>query len=963
MLTSEPDASVHPPPVGRTVTGQLTRLALVSAVLPLLVGAGVVALALRSSVDQADTRAARAVEVAQTELAGPAAARDAAAAAQLIDRFMVERLDDAVALSRNPVVVGAVTAPREELDAIADWSPSLIEARLDAKADQLDSTGVTEEALEAAVGDHPSYRSALVTDANGYVVGATAGGDFAHRHQPWWQAAWRSGAHLGPIEADSSGTLTLTLAVRVDHPDTGRAVGVVLATIDAGAVVRASDLSSGEGDRASQVWVLHPNGTQLAGAEPPPDSAPVVADALAAVAGGSRSGSAVGDDAVTGYATTANRYPIDRLGMDIAGPSLVAVVSRPATPTTSALGGVIDGIGADLRSRALALALILGGLLLAAGAGAYLAARTTSRRIVEPMYVLRNEAHRLADSELPELVTLLRSTDGSGELPVVDLIELDAEGEVAELADAFNRLRATTVELAAGQALDHSKELASVLINLGRRNQQLIGRQLRFIDELELTESDPDVLRNLFTLDQMATRMRRNADNLLVLAGEQTMRHSGRPLPVEEVLRAATSEVEHFARVKLTTVDQALVQPAAVNDLTHLLAELIENATLFSPADTPVEVAGRWDGDLTYTISVSDRGPGLSRPDLAAANARITQPVMPADQPINRLGLYVVGRLAHHHQIDARLVESATTGTTAKVTLRLSTVTPVPQPSGEVIGSRLRTTAEVRERRAGAFPPPVRPSTSGQLPVIEPEVDLEPARAEPAAQPEPAADQDPGEELPIPPFRARRSKLGASAETGAETEAEEPALPHPPEPPRRQPAGQGSEPETGSVPLVTIEPVAIEWPRQVMIDPTPMLVPGPVAALGPGRPAGTARRAQPGDETGGEPIPLPPVPPQTNGVPGQATNGSHHPVGTSDEEVDHGPMAPPVLALVSSNGNHEHEDRAVAIRDRLTRFSEAVAAAKAVHNHPSGHQPGTSVPVGSPLGLSPSGSEVDEEDG
>lgn len=325
--------------------------------------------------------------------------------------------------------------------------------------------------------------------------------------------------------------------------------------------------------------------------------------------------------------------------------------------------------GTDFDNAALALLLVTVTVSAAAALAVYWSTRRLAAGIIGPIRELQVEADRLAVQDLPRLVDGLRSTDGSGEIPAVDLIDIDATGEVADLAASFNALRTATIDTVASQTIGRSRDLAGVLVNLGRRNQRLIGRQLQLIDRLEATESDPDMLRHLFTLDQMATRMRRNAESLLVLAGERVDRQIQIPLPVDEVLRAATSEVEAYHRVTQSGVEPATISPRAVSDLTHLLAELIENATGFSESDRPVVLMGRWEERGGYTISVVDEGVGMSHRRLAEANRRITSSAVGDHSPTSYLGLFVVGRLAARHRIDARLVEAAPSGTIAKVTL------------------------------------------------------------------------------------------------------------------------------------------------------------------------------------------------------------------------------------------------------------------------------------------------------
>ncbi|MCP5032212.1 MAG: hypothetical protein GY939_10440, partial [Actinomycetia bacterium] len=703
-----------------SIIGMIRMRLIVLAVVPVLVAAVLITAGALVTAQRAEDR----ISAAESDLAFDTIAAGHVSQAQAItsgvDRFVIERFDDAIEWGHDDAVVDAIAADYEQTETMAQWSVALIESRLDA-TDQLDASGLSASYLEAKVSGSSTHLGALFTDGNGYTIGAVGTGDaFVHREQDWWQAAWRSGAYIGQGAAVDGTDPSYILAIRIDHPANRRPLGVFQTTIN-GSFIQAMADAGADPSRGVEITVVDPGGLPVAQSVQPSTPTRGTVDGEEAVsltiASSQRSGPMVGDDFVAGFATTSSRYTIERLGVDVTGIELAAVVVQPSSVALAPLDA-LNQVGPDLRSQAIVWALALAALATAAAATAYLAGRSLSRRIAQPISYLCHEAHRMADSELPKLVTALRSTDGSGELPVVDLIEIEGHGEVAELAVAFNRLRSATVELAASQAIDHSKELAGLLVNLGRRNQQLIGRQLRFIDELELTESDPDVLRNLFTLDQMATKMRRNAENLLVLAGERVSRGAGRPQRIEDVLRAATSEVEDFTRVQITTVERTLIRPVVVSDLTHLLAELIENGTRFSPHDTTVEVMGRRDADGSYTISVLDLGPGMSRSKLAEANNKIVHPTYTSDTPTSHLGLFVVGRLAARHLIDARLIESAIKGTIAKVTLPAGCLTPTPRPSGEVQGSRLTSQADAAAQEGASWPPPIRRPTTGQFPAI-----------------------------------------------------------------------------------------------------------------------------------------------------------------------------------------------------------------------------------------------------
>ena len=206
-----------------------------------------------------------------------------------------------------------------------------------------------------------------------------------------------------------------------------------------------------------------------------------------------------------------------------------------------------------------------------------------------------------------------------------------------------------------------------MFVNLSRRSQGLVERQLKLIDELETGEQDPDQLANLFKLDHLATRMRRNSENLLVLAGEDAGRRWGRPIPLVDVLRAATSEVEQYHRIQLTGVPDVEVMGHAVNHVVHLVAELLENATVFSSPESKVLVHSQRLSDGGAMVEIEDRGIGMTAQEIAESNERLARPPV-FDVSISRMmGLYVVGRLAGRHGITVRLRQSETGGVSAFV--------------------------------------------------------------------------------------------------------------------------------------------------------------------------------------------------------------------------------------------------------------------------------------------------------
>ncbi|MET8682063.1 nitrate- and nitrite sensing domain-containing protein [Streptomyces sp. NPDC004647] len=352
---------------------------------------------------------------------------------------------------------------------------------------------------------------------------------------------------------------------------------------------------------------------------------------------------------------------------------------RSMTVLVDDLYAVQKGVGTDVRARAGQLSddatdqlvgfLGLGVLIVAvATALAVLAARSITR----PLGALAREADEVAGSRLPEAVLRIQEADPetAGELAPVSQEPAvhDSAEEIAQLATALRNVERTAVGLAAEQAVLRRNSSES-LANLGRRNQNLLRRQLGLITALESQEVDPDALAELFELDHLATRMRRNAESLLVLVGEHAPpRVWAGTAGALEVVQSAVAEVEQYRRVAATDVEPCRIRGHAVAELSHLLAELIENALVFSPPQLPVEVYGWVDGE-EYCFAVVDRGVGMTADELARSNARIAGRESVLVAPTRFLGHYVVGRLAARLGAQVELRETEGSGITAYVAL------------------------------------------------------------------------------------------------------------------------------------------------------------------------------------------------------------------------------------------------------------------------------------------------------
>ena len=322
----------------------------------------------------------------------------------------------------------------------------------------------------------------------------------------------------------------------------------------------------------------------------------------------------------------------------------------------------------DLRKKAIISAIVIGGAVLIVLVIALLFTVIVGRSMVRPLRRLRAGALEVAGVGLPETVRRMSEADSDNISIDLQPIDVDSFDEIGEVARAFDQVHREALRLAANEAALRGN-VNAMFVNLSRRSQSLVERQIKLIDELEQGEQDSERLGSLFQMDHLATRMRRNSENLLVLAGHESTRRWNQPVSLVDVLRAAVSEIEQYERVTLNVQPGIAIRGPAVNDVVHLIAELAENATSYSSADTPVNVAGHLLNSGGVLLDITDLGVGMGTEEMAHANWRLDNPPVVDVAVSRRMGLFVVARLAARHGIRVRLRQATGAGLTALVWL------------------------------------------------------------------------------------------------------------------------------------------------------------------------------------------------------------------------------------------------------------------------------------------------------
>ncbi|MFV2211940.1 nitrate- and nitrite sensing domain-containing protein [Actinomadura sp. LOL_016] len=439
---------------------------------------------------------------------------------------------------------------------------------------------------------------------------------------------------------------------------------------------------------------------------------------------------------------------------------------------------------------------LAGGLGLLAVAVSVALSLVFARRIAGELRDLQRTAQRLAHERLPSVVARLRrgeKVDVAAETPRPAAARTS---EIVLVGEAFDAVQRTAIGTAVGEA-ELRENINRVFVSLSWRSQSLLQRQLRLLDEMERGASSPEELENLFRLDHLTTRMRRHAEGLVILSGSPTVRAWDQPVDAEDVARAAVAEVEDYTRVEVAAVSSVSVHGAVVADVIHLLAELIENATAYSPPSTEVTVKFERVAN-GLAVEVIDRGVGLHPDELAELNRRLAAAVeFDLADDTDRLGLFVVSRLAARHGIRVVLQPSPYGGTTAVVLL----------PNGLLAAGEAETAARVQ---AAAGPPPLeaphrfgrrldRPHRPPPGPIAGPAPDPGPP-PEPVPQPRPELASEPWPEPAPGPEPAFEPRPEPRPEARSDARAEPWPGPRPEARPETWPAPR-PEPEPEAMPM------------------------------------------------------------------------------------------------------------------------------------------------------------------
>lgn len=438
----------------------------------------------------------------------------------------------------------------------------------------------------------------------------------------------------------------------------------------------------------------------------------------------------------------------------------------------------------ETRSLAIFTAL-LGGFLL------FTLLFVVGRSITGPLNRLMQNAEVVTHDRLPAAVAQLRTLGASDDDVSLAPIPKESNDEIGTITDAFNDIQTSALRVATDQARSR-RNVAEMFVSLGRRNQQLNQRLIAMISDMQQDEQDPEALKSLYNLDNVATRMRRNAESLLVLAGNRSPRQWSKPVPFDDVVRSSLAEVEYFDRVDVEDLPEISMAGNVVADVTHMLAELLDNATQFSDPTTTVQMSG-FETAIGVRLEIADKGFGIVSEDLVKLNERLSNPPELDKAPSRLLGLFVVGRLAEQHGIDVVLTSNPGEGTTAIIDIPHNHFpTEVGENPIDISAPPIEVNADNASSFFDAAPSasddlPIDISGSDDLPIevagadedaeavevpeevsaeVEPPEEVEAPEAEGLAQPEPVAVSDTNE-LPSRPMAEEAPAQAAATTTAA----------------------------------------------------------------------------------------------------------------------------------------------------------------------------------------------------
>jgi signal transduction histidine kinase len=359
-----------------------------------------------------------------------------------------------------------------------------------------------------------------------------------------------------------------------------------------------------------------------------------------------------------------------------------------STKLVTDLGDLVTARTNDARSAALRDSALVMAALLTALAVALVVARS----LLQPIRRLRRAALTAAREQLPRTVERVRAGEPIS-WSAAQAVPVRTTEEVGQLARAFDDMHEQAIRLAAEQA-ELRRQVSDMFMTLSRRSQTLVESQLEVIEGLEADEQDPRRLSGLFRLDHLATRLRRNGENLQVLAGGSPARRDTAPVSVVELLRAATSEIDDYRRITLAHAPSGSVRAVAAADVVHILSELLENATRYSPPDQKVVLSADRGADGGLLFEVVDAGLGMASDDIAAANQRLAATDAVGPETTRRMGLFVVSRLAARHGVTVRLrptfERASRAGITASIHLPGSLVIAGTTPENMVPAAPVR---------------------------------------------------------------------------------------------------------------------------------------------------------------------------------------------------------------------------------------------------------------------------------